>query len=64
MIAIHVDRSGSLVPVQEGMDVYLIPMTRAKIGGKQLEELDYLQLTTQVSAEPDFHALLIMYKKK
>jgi hypothetical protein len=46
------------------MDVYLIPMTRAKIGGKQLEELDYLQLTTQVSAEPDFHALLIMYKKK
>jgi len=63
MIAIHFDEPDSLVPVQEGMKVLLIPMARAKIGDEELEELDYLYLTTQVPAEPGFHALLIMCKK-
>jgi hypothetical protein len=63
MIAIHFDAPGSLVPVQQGMNVLLIPMDRANIGNIQLEELDYLRLTREEAVQGNFYALLLMCKQ-
>ncbi|KAF2186902.1 hypothetical protein K469DRAFT_686126 [Zopfia rhizophila CBS 207.26] len=61
--AIHFHKPGSSVPVKEGSNVLLVPIVikdGAKIADRGLEKLDYVRLSEQAAAEPEFYALLLL----